>query len=270
MEPSVLQWARDSYLLANVAAFGFFLAIESGDGAMLARSGRVRHVGRNVGLWLLLLFLTDVVVLGWWLEVPKLLTVSDGLLTPFLSSSLAQFVLGFLLIDLYQYGFHVASHRFRWLWRLHAVHHSDTDVDASTALRFHPLEAALQYGLLTWMLLLLGVPLWVEGARAAITNPLELFQHTNHAFPAYLERLLGKVFITPPMHRLHHSTAVAERDSNYGVTLKLWDQIFGTYQEPLSATPQRFGVEACDNDRWQTVTGMLLTPLRLPAEQSGQ
>jgi len=172
-------------------------------------------------------------------------------------------VVGFLLIDLFQYGFHVAAHRIGWLWALHAVHHSDAELDASSALRFHPVEAALQYALLTWLLLWLGIPLWVEGARAAISNPLALFQHVNHAFPEKLERLLAKVLVTPSMHRLHHSIDATEYNSNFGVTLKLWDQLFGTFRAPDGPMPKRYGVAGCDGDRWQSIGGMLLTPLRL-------
>jgi sterol desaturase/sphingolipid hydroxylase (fatty acid hydroxylase superfamily) len=254
---------RLGYLVANAAAFGFFFTIESGDGALVASTGRWRHVRRNVAVWLLLLLLTDVIVLGWWLDVPALLTASHGLFTPLHLTPLLQLVIGYLLIDVFLYGFHVAMHRVGWLWSLHAVHHSDRELDASTALRYHPVEAAIQYAVLTGVLLLLGIPLWVEGARALIVIPMVLFQHTNHAFPAAVERLLGKFLITPAAHRLHHSLQVEERNSNYGDTLNVWDRLFGTYRAPQDVMPRKYGLRGCDEERWQTVSGMLLTPLRL-------
>lgn len=262
MGEAELRWVGWGYYCAFLLAIGFFFTIESGPAAMAPVLRRWRHIGRNVALWILLLILTDVVALWWWLGVPGMLTASNGLLTPLRLSPAMQFLIGFVLIDLFQYACHRAFHKLPWLWSLHAVHHSDTQVDASTGLRFHPVEAAIQYSLLTGLLLGLGIPLWVEGARAIIINPMALFQHANFEFPAWLERL-GRIVITPSVHRLHHSTEPPEANSNFGSTITLWDRLFGTYREPAAARPAQFGVRGCEDDSWQNVAGMLRTPLRL-------
>jgi len=266
MNGESLHALTQAYLVANIGVFAFLVVLEGGRDALVATSGRWRHVLRNLGLFATVLFFADGVVLGWWLGVPSMLTLSAGWLTPLDLAPLTQFALGFVLLDLVDYFYHRLSHRWRPLWLLHLVHHSDPHVDTSTAVRFHPVEVSIEMTLKLLLLLALGIPLWVEGARAVVLNPVSVFQHANIAYPRWLESAIGWLLVTASMHRVPHSPEPHETNSNYGVVFSCWDRLFGTYVAPSGPRPQRYGLAGItDEARWQSVAGMLLTPVRARA-----
>ncbi len=250
-----------AYFCGFAGTFAFLVVLERGTGAQAA-TGRWRHIARNVGLFALIVIVADGLVLSWLMDVPYRLTESNGVLTSLALPSFMQFALGFLLLDVFDYGFHRLTHRVRWLWLIHAVHHSDTQLDATTGMRFHPAEVTIQMVLKTILLLTLGIPLWVEGARAVFVNPANLLQHAKVAFPGWMERWFSWLLVTPAMHRVHHSPDMPETNSNYGAILSIWDRLFGTYRQPDTGRPPIFGLRKLRDDRWQTLAGMLMTPVR--------
>ncbi len=139
------------------------------------------------------------------------------------------FVVAILLLDLALYLQHRATHVVPLLWRLHKVHHVDPGFDVTTAARFHPVEIVLSMAYKMGVVIALGAsPLAVfvfEVGFAVFT----LFTHANIRLPAPLERIWRLVFITPDLHRIHHSTLPRETNSNYGTFLSLWDRLLGTY-----------------------------------------
>lgn len=142
----------------------------------------------------------------------------------------------FALASLSQYGFHRAAHRWAWLWRLHRVHHSDTALDITTSFRHHPGEAIVATAWLTAVALALGLSpaaLTIYGVVALLSG---VMQHADLAWPG-LERLLGGWLMTPAAHRLHHSAAQPETDSNFGDVVTLWDRLFGSWRRggPVAA-----------------------------------
>ena len=141
----------------------------------------------------------------------------------------AEFILAILLLDLALYIQHRATHEIPLLWRLHKVHHTDTGFDVTTAARFHPVEIVLSMAYKMAIVVLLGAaPLAVfvfEIGFAVAT----LFTHSNFALATPLERLWRSVFVTPDMHRIHHSAKMRETNSNYGTFLSGWDRLLGTY-----------------------------------------
>ncbi len=108
--------------------------------------------------------------------------------------------------------------------------------------------------------LIFGLPLWLIAFREVFLWPSIFLQHANVSLPKGLENALGKLIITPVIHRHHHSIVRAEHDSNYGDSLVLWDKIFGSFQKPLASKPGVYGVQNCASDKYQTIDGMLLTP----------
>lgn len=169
--------------------------------------------------------------------------------------------------DLSLYGFHCLSHRWRWLWRVHQVHHSDLEVDVTTSYRHHPLE--LLYALIPrlFILVLLAPPLEYLLVYELGRVFIDPFSHADLALPQRLERLLRTVLITPDMHRIHHSAVKAETDSNFGVFLSVWDRLFGTFRW-RSVEEQRtmaLGLDYGRDRRSQSLWGTLLAPLTLPA-----
>ena len=134
-----------------------------------------------------------------------------------------------LLLDLAIYLQHVASHKLPVLWRLHRMHHADPDFDVTTAVRFHPVEIGLSMLYKAALAVALGAPPMAVVLFEIILNGCALFNHANVALPAWLDRHLRLILVTPDMHRVHHSIVKAEHDSNFGFNLALWDRLFGTY-----------------------------------------
>tara|TARA_R110002126_G_scaffold266704_1_gene410045 strand:+ start:528 stop:1322 length:795 start_codon:yes stop_codon:yes gene_type:complete len=140
-----------------------------------------------------------------------------------------EITLAVLIFDLAIWAQHLVTHKVPLLWRLHRVHHADVDMDVTTAIRFHPLEIALSMLLKIALVYLIGPAAVAVVLFEVILNGTAMFNHSNIALPAWLDRPLRRVLVTPDMHRVHHSTDRAEHDSNYGFSLSLWDRLFGTY-----------------------------------------
>ena len=150
----------------------------------------------------------------------------------------------------------------RILWRIHRVHHTDRDVDATTALRFHPGEAALSMGLKMAAVIAFGAPPSAVIVFEVVLNAMAMFNHANWKMPAGVERVLRAVVVTPDMHRIHHSLARPETDSNYGFNLSLWDRLFGTYRAAASAPDFPLGLENFQNDAPNGIGFVLALPFR--------
>jgi len=134
-----------------------------------------------------------------------------------------------ILLDLGIYIQHVASHRIPLLWRLHKVHHTDVDIDVTTAIRFHPIEIGLSMLYKIVLVLMLGPAAVAVVLFEVILNGCAMFNHANIALPRWLDAALRTFLVTPDMHRVHHSVVTRETDSNFGFNLSIWDRVFGTY-----------------------------------------
>ena len=155
----------------------------------------------------------------------------------------AGFAASLVLLDVTIYAQHVAMHRIGILWRFHRVHHTDRDVDATTALRFHPGEIALSMGLKMGVVALIGAPPAAVIVFEVILNGMAMFNHANLKLPGWLDGILRAVVVTPAMHRIHHSLAADEMDTNYGFNLSLWDRLFGTYRAHAAKADFPLGLE---------------------------
>lgn len=141
------------------------------------------------------------------------------------------FVTTLLLRSFAGYVFHFIMHKVQMLWRLHRVHHSDDYLDISTTLRSHPIELAALLLTLAPLAILLGLDPWALIAYEVAEGAFSAFSHANFRLPERLDRPLRYVFVTPNMHRIHHSAYQPETDSNYGQVFSFWDRLFGTYSE---------------------------------------
>ncbi len=135
-----------------------------------------------------------------------------------------------LLLDLVIYTQHVLFHKIPLLWRLHRMHHSDTDIDVTTALRFHPLEIVISMLIKLAAITVLGVSPVVVMLFEVILNATAMFNHGNVKLPESLDQVLRWWIVTPDMHRVHHSIRVEETNSNFGFNLPWWDRLFNTYR----------------------------------------
>jgi sterol desaturase/sphingolipid hydroxylase (fatty acid hydroxylase superfamily) len=150
--------------------------------------------------------------------------------------------LSVLALDFVSYGWHRANHVLPLLWRFHQVHHSDPSFTTTTALRFHPGELLLSIPLRLAAVAGLGVPIVgviVFEVYFAFQN---MFEHGNIDLPAALEKRLAWLFVTPALHRRHHSRRLTELNSNYGTIFTFWDRSLGTFGESSSRTSVRTGL----------------------------
>ena len=140
-------------------------------------------------------------------------------------------LIAILLLDLGIYAQHVASHKIPLLWRVHRVHHADPDIDATTGIRFHPIEIVLSMLYKFVLIVLIGPSVMAVLIFEIVLNSTALFNHANIFLPARLDKILRLILVTPDVHRVHHSVIARETDSNYGFNLTIWDRLFGTWIE---------------------------------------
>lgn len=183
-------------------------------------------LGGQVGQW---------IIVG---VVAAQMPVSHFLQGHFDAAPLTVLLAGVLILDFSQYLFHRLMHAPAWLWRVHGVHHSDPVFDVSTSLRFHPLEVALNIAWRLAWVLALGIPFLVLALYALLALLANALTHANVRVPAPLDRWLRTVFITPSLHRIHHSLHAVDCQRNFGTVFSLWDRLLGTYSR-RSRQPRR-------------------------------
>ena len=165
-----------------------------------------------------------------------------------------------LSLDLLAYAWHRANHRVPVLWRFHQAHHSDPDYTVTTALRFHPGELLLALPIRLVTIAALGIPVAGVILFEAVFAFANFWEHGNIALPLQAERKLGRLFVTPALHRQHHSRHARELDTNYGTIFSLWDRLLGSYVENRSDVRVETGLPGIE-DRLGTA-GILTLPLR--------
>ena len=172
-----------------------------------------------------------------------------------------------LLLDLAIYLQHVLFHAVPGLWRLHRMHHADLDFDATTGLRFHPLEILISMAIKLAVVGALGAPPVAVLVFEVILNAAALFNHSNLKLPARVDRVLRLVLVTPDMHRVHHSSDPRETNSNYGFSVPWWDRLMGTYiaQPARGHEGMEIGIEQFRTPRDLWLDRMLVQPVRGPA-----
>lgn len=169
-----------------------------------------------------------------------------------------------ILLDLAVYLQHVLFHAVPALWRLHRMHHADLEFDVTTGARFHPVEILLSMVLKLAVVAALGAPAAAVLVFEVLLNATSMFNHGNVRLPARLDRILRRLVVTPDMHRVHHSIAPRETNSNFGFNLSWWDRLLGTYRAQPAAGHERMviGIEQFRDPRELRLDRMLLQPFR--------
>ena len=168
-------------------------------------------------------------------------------------------ILTIILFDLAIYWQHRLSHIIKPIWALHAVHHADTEMDFTTALRFHPIEIALS-GLYKMMLITFFGPTAISFLiYEIILNSMAVFNHSNIKLPNKLERVLRLFIVTPQMHFPHHHPSKELTNSNYGNFLSIWDRIFKSYTPEYTDT---FGLDYVSDENAKSLQRQLFLNLK--------
>ncbi len=140
-------------------------------------------------------------------------------------------LISYILLDFWIWFQHVLTHKFQLLWKLHRVHHSDVELDVSSALRFHPIEILFSILFKMIIIVLFGIKAEAIVIFEVVLNGMAIFNHANLSIPSKLERVLRFFIVTPQMHLIHHNKDRKFSDTNYGFNLSLWDRVFKTYTE---------------------------------------
>jgi ornithine lipid hydroxylase len=158
-------------------------------------------------------------------------------LFPSTAPFIAQLLIATLAIELLKYSAHRLHHTNRYLWWLHAMHHSSERLYSMNNFRFHPLNYVINFLLCVMPLMLVGVPSEVLFGYMALTQPILMLQHSNIDLR---NGWLNYIFSTNEIHRWHHSTDAIEANTNYGNALSVWDIVFNTfkYEEPTNSPLQ--------------------------------
>ncbi|CAM4203503.1 sterol desaturase family protein [Zobellia nedashkovskayae] len=141
-------------------------------------------------------------------------------------------IVGLLLLDLIgAYLAHLVEHKVKLLWRVHLVHHTDHNVDTTTANRHHPLESMIRFVFTLFGVLIVGTPIGIVMLYQSLSLIATQFNHANIKMPRKLDEALSWVIISPDMHKVHHHYKLPYTDSNYGNIFSLWDRLFGTFMK---------------------------------------
>lgn len=143
---------------------------------------------------------------------------------------LGQLILSFIVIDFFYWLYHFLMHKFSFVWRFHAVHHSDKVLNVSTSLREHPMETIIRLGQYMIVCCFLGPVVWLISLHQFIQVISKIIIHSNWRLPDKIDKYLSTLILTPNMHHVHHHEKQPYTDSNFGDLLSIWDRLFGTFR----------------------------------------
>ncbi|MEM1136459.1 MAG: sterol desaturase family protein [Bacteroidota bacterium] len=152
-------------------------------------------------------------------------------------------IIGLCLLDLVGAWFvHFVEHRVKWMWKFHLIHHTDQNVDTTTANRHHPGESIFRFVFTTAAVFIVGAPMWMVFLYQTLSLVFTQFNHSNIVMPNWLDNALALIICSPNMHRVHHHYRMPYTDSNFGNIFSFWDRIFGTYRK-ADNTKLKYGVD---------------------------
>lgn len=227
---------------------------------VLPATPRVKHLLRNVGL---ALCAAGFAVGGTFLQISLALwaeTHDVGLLHLVDAPWPLRIAFVVVTFDFFEWLRHRLHHRVPLLWRLHRVHHSDPHLDASTAVRGHPLEGLLAWLYFSSFILVFGVDALSLAVRALLVAMALAWHHSVLRLPARVDRFISFVTPTPRTHRMHHSRDVRFTDTNFGTLFTWWDRVLGTWSPPREVPELKTGLDGYDTPRHQSLLGLLRLP----------
>lgn len=141
-------------------------------------------------------------------------------------------LLGVLLLDFFgAYLAHFVEHKVKPFWMVHLVHHTDHNVDTTTANRHHPIESVIRFAFTLFGVFLVGTPIGIVMLYQSLSLVATQFTHANIKMSKQVDKLLSYIIVSPDMHKVHHHYVLPYTDSNYGNIFSIWDRLFGTYME---------------------------------------
>jgi sterol desaturase/sphingolipid hydroxylase (fatty acid hydroxylase superfamily) len=156
----------------------------------------------------------------------------------------ARVLVAVAFLDFMLYLWHLLNHEVPFLWRFHRVHHSDLNMDVSTATRFHIGELAMSVVIKISLVFFIGASALAVMIFESALVLCAQFHHSSLKVSPWFERIFWILFVPPSMHRIHHSVIIKERNTNYGTIFSFWDRGLGTLLAHVDQRRIRVGVGA--------------------------
>ena len=170
-------------------------------------------------------------------------------------------ILGVLLLDLLSAWLpHWTEHHVTWMWKFHVIHHTDQNIDVTTANRHHPGESVIRFVFTILATIILGTHIWIVFLYQSLSVLFTQFNHSNIVLPNTIDAVFNKIVCTPNMHHIHHHYRQPYSDTNYGNIFSIWDRLFGTY---MTLDPEKivYGVDTFPNEKENSsILGLLKQP----------
>ncbi|MEW4925653.1 sterol desaturase family protein [Algibacter sp. 2305UL17-15] len=172
-------------------------------------------------------------------------------------------IIGLLLLDFIgAYIPHLIEHKVKPLWMIHLVHHTDHNIDVTTANRHHPLESIIRYIFTLTGIFVIGTPIALVILYQALSVSVSQFGHANIKLPKRVDDILSYVIVSPDMHKVHHHYRLPYTDSNYGNIFSVWDRLFGTFMK-LDTDEIIYGVDVFpDEQKNGNIKELLIQPFQ--------
>jgi sterol desaturase/sphingolipid hydroxylase (fatty acid hydroxylase superfamily) len=210
------------------------------------------HLIIHTGFGVLIVKLSDWAAaeqfgLVYWLGTSVLLTV----------------ILSALVLDLFGgWMSHMIEHKIPLFWRMHIIHHADNNIDVTSGLRHHPLESIWRGIFFLIAIIICGAPIYAVMIYQTVLTVFVAFTHANISLPAWLDKGLSYVLVSPNMHKVHHHWKQPYTDSNYGAVFSIWDRLFGTYMQ-LDPKNIRYGLDRYySNEKDEDLAALMKKPFQ--------
>ena len=159
---------------------------------------------------------------------------------------------------------HWIEHKIKWMWKFHIIHHTDTWVDTTTALRHHPVESIFRALFTLLAVIISGAPVWLLLFYQFLSALFSQFNHANISLPRWLDSLMSWIIVSPDMHKVHHHYTQPLTDTNYGNIFSIWDRLFGTYVYVKDPKELHYGIDTHLKEEEHNQLGKLL---KIPFEE---
>jgi sterol desaturase/sphingolipid hydroxylase (fatty acid hydroxylase superfamily) len=183
--------------------------------------------------------------------------------------AIPSFIVALLALDGATYLAHRLLHQIPLLWRVHLVHHIDASVDATTGFRQHPIEGVWRFGFIALTAWTLGAPPAAVALYRLLGALNSALEHANIRVPRVLDGALVWLWVTPDMHKVHHSRERAETDSNYANLFSFFDRLFRTFTPSSRGPLVRYGINGYDAPEHQSIGAVLVLPFQRSVNRAG-
>ena len=247
---------RSAILVGGIA---FFWIVESVVPLFHFKYNKTRHAGINIFFTVTSILVNFVLAFILLKSSDWAVTNNFGILQWLNLPTWASMIVGLLLLDLIgAYLVHWSEHRVKWMWRFHLIHHSDLNVDTTTANRHHPGESVFRFVFTTAAVFVTGAPMWLVMMYQSMSVILSQFNHANIQIPKWLDNALSWVIVSPDMHKIHHHYVQPYTDTNYGNIFSVWDRLFGTFATVPDAKQLVYGIDTYMKEEENARLGSLL------------